>query len=67
LVASGADVIAEVSGGKGPFSAFGWAKAQLDVLCLQVSVPIVPAGATLPVRTVPAETADVNPRSRTGG
>src|ERR1700680_2199110 len=32
VTASGADVITEVSGG-GPFSAFGWGTAALDVLC----------------------------------
>jgi hypothetical protein len=63
LIGSGSDIIGELAG---EFSAFGWAKAQLDVLCLAVSVPINPPGAKLPqAMTVPGDIADVNEKSKT--
>jgi hypothetical protein len=64
LTASGADVIGEVSGAS-EFSAFGWAKAQLDVLCLPVDVPVNPPSATIPnAKTVPGDIAPVTGGTR---
>jgi hypothetical protein len=63
LVASGASVIAEVTGSSGPSSAFGWAKAQLDVLCIPIPVP--GTTSTDPVSaTLPGEIAPVTEHSR---
>lgn len=68
LLASGASVIGEISGGGHPdaFSAYGWAKAQLDVLCMKFDVPQVPPETPPPVsETVPGDIAPVTGGSRT--
>ena len=64
IVASGSDTIGPISEA-GQFHAFGWAKAQLDVLCIELPVTVHPAGATLPrptaVEPQPAHTDGIAP------
>jgi hypothetical protein len=65
LIGSGADIIAEVEGADS-YVAFGWAKAQLDVLCVQIQAPVNPPGASLPQpQTVPGDIAPVTEKSKT--
>jgi hypothetical protein len=70
LVGSGSGVIADLAGG-GSFSAFGWAKAQLDVLCLKVEgagggkPPAKPRPPKPRPPSVPGNIAPVTPGSRT--
>jgi hypothetical protein len=72
LVASGADTISELEGG-GMYNAFGWAKAQLDILCLDprtVAAPPKAAGAGATgsgpkAKTLPGDVAPVTEKSRT--
>jgi hypothetical protein len=57
IVSSGGDIIGPISE-TGAYHAFGWAKAQLDVLCLDIPVPVNPPGATVPR---PANTDGIAP------
>lgn len=64
LIASGADVINQLEGGD-LFFAFGWAKAQLDVFCIQVPNPPVPAPKRPLAPLLPADPAPVTEKSKT--
>ena len=67
LVDSGAGPITAIAGG-GAFNAFGWAKAQLDVVCIHFDIPTIPPTppATLPpIQTLPGDIAPVGGSTRT--